>query len=433
MREFRALIRYLNIGKSRHFPAPRRFRRQIRTSYSILLVLCLLTAYAGASSLVYGGTKSAAISFATLGVLGIVALLHRAARHRTARVLTILSVNLAIFGISYFIPTNSNVSMFLLAFVGLPVIMMSWRESRFWMAFCSALPLVLWTILLVTNYGNGVYNELDPAVTKPFGYAHSFMVFALVMIEFLYYDGITQSYARAMRRSLRAEERANRAKTTFLRSMSHEMRTPLGAVLGAVDLLDQQYGANKDLKRLSTIIGDAGENLLQLTEKSMAYARITSGAVKPELGPADPLSLIDPVIERYREMISRKDINLEISKSNHNKVLVDPAMFTEVMAQIVDNAVTYTPDRGSVRVCIRDGAGGNVRLMVTDTGPGIPAQKHQDVFKPYERLDQTYGSKSGSGVGLTIARSYVRAMKGDIGLDGDVESGARIWIEIPAA
>jgi signal transduction histidine kinase len=82
---------------------------------------------------------------------------------------------------------------------------------------------------------------------------------------------------------------------------------------------------------------------------------------------------------------------------------------------------------------IRDGKSGAVRLMVSDTGPGIPKQNHRAAFKPYERLEQTYGTKSGGGVGLTIARSYVHAMHGEIGLEREPSDGTHVWIEVPAA
>jgi len=426
-------MKYLNIGKSPLFPAPRRFRRQVRTSYSVLLVLALLSLYSVLSNLIFASYNTALIASGTVGALGAAAWLHHIGRHTLARFVMLTSVNLAVFLSSFFLPQNSNMSMFLLAFIGLPFIVMSWRENRPMMAYFCALPMVLWIMLMVTNYGNGAYFELDPQITALFGYSHSIMVFAFVMMEFFYYDRVTQNYSRALRRALRAEERANRAKTAFLRSMSHEMRTPLSAVLGAADLLEHHPKATPDIKRLAKIVADSGTDLLSLTEKSMAYARITAGNVDPDLSPADPLSLIDPVIERFRDKIDRKEISVEISKSNHHKVIVDPAMFTEVIAQIFDNALTYTPCQGSVRLQIRDGKSGAVRLMVSDTGPGIPKQNHRAAFKPYERLEQTYGTKSGGGVGLTIARSYVHAMHGEIGLEREPSDGTHVWIEVPAA
>lgn len=432
-----SVIRRLNIGNSRIFPAPQRYRRQVRTSYSVVLILMLLAFYSGATNVFFGGFYSGIASGVAIAGFLFSGYLHHIGRHTLARVNLLVFANLSTFAAAFFLDPNSNIALFLLAFVGLPFIVMSWRERRkVTLALCT-LPLVLWIILMVTNYGNGAFVEIDPEVSAIFGYSQSIMVFALVAIEFAYYDWVTQNYSRAMRRSLRNEERANKAKTTFLRSMSHEMRTPLNAILGASDLLAHHPRATPDIKRLARIIDDAGSDILSLTEKSMAYGRITAGNYETRSEAADPLGLIEPITERFRDKIERKDIALEISKTNHRKVLVDSIMFTEAMTQIVENAVAYTPNHGKIRLSIEDGPSGFVRLMVSDTGPGIPEARRHQVFRPYERLDQTYGTKSGSGVGLTIAKSYIDAMGGRIGLDkGNSEGstiGTHVWVEVPVA
>ena len=433
----KSVIRRLNIGNSRIFPAPQRFRRQVRTSYSVVLILVALAVYAGATNLFFGGVYAGLTSgFAILGFL-FSGYLHHRGRHTWARVNMLVVANLSIFVAAFLLDPNSNIALFLLSFVGLPFIVMTWRERRNVMIALCVLPLVLWIVLMVTNYGNGAFVEIDPAVSAIFGYGQSIMVFALVAIEFAYYDWVTHNYSRALQRSLRNEERANKAKTTFLRSMSHEMRTPLNAILGATDLLAHHPRATPDIKRLARIIDDAGSDILSLTEKSMAYARITAGNYETHCEAADPLGLIEPITERFRDKIERKDIALEISKTNHRKVLVDSIMFTEAMTQIIENAVAYTPSHGKIRLSIEDGPSGFVRLMVSDTGPGIPETRQHQVFRPYERLDQTYGTKSGSGVGLTIAKSYIDAMGGRIGLDkGNSEGstiGTHVWVEVPVA
>ncbi|MEC7961726.1 MAG: hypothetical protein VX201_00485, partial [Pseudomonadota bacterium] len=123
-------MKYLNIGKSPLFPAPRRFRRQVRTSYSVLLILALLSLYSVLSNLIFASYNTALIASGAVGALGAAAWLHHIGRHTLARFVMLTSVNLAIFLSSFFLPQNSNMSMFLLAFIGLPFIVMSWRENR---------------------------------------------------------------------------------------------------------------------------------------------------------------------------------------------------------------------------------------------------------------------------------------------------------------
>lgn len=419
-------------GLSRFFPTPRRFRRQVRSSYTILPVLALLTFYSIISNLVYASYKTAFVGGITLTALLTATWLHHIGRHKSARFVMITTLNVSVFLASYFLPQNSNMSLFLLSFVGLPFIVMSWRENKAIMAYFCALPIVLWIILMLTNYGGGAYFELPPETTEIFGYGHSIMIFAIVLMEFLYYDSITKSYSRALRRSLRSEARANASKTAFLRSMSHEMRTPLGAVLGAADLLRDHPKAGPEVRDLARIIATSGNDLLSLTEKSMAYAQIASGALAPNLEPTDPHPILTSIVERFRDKSDSKDIHVELSKTSDAKIQVDPSMLSEALVQIYDNALTYTPRGGSVTAMIMDASNDRVRLEICDTGPGIPDENHSDVFEPFERLGQTYGTQSGSGVGLTIARAYVKAMQGDIGLLQAPERGTHVWIELPA-
>nr|WP_255723104.1 HAMP domain-containing sensor histidine kinase [Thalassobius sp. Cn5-15] len=270
------------------------------------------------------------------------------------------------------------------------------------------------------------------------------MIFALITAQFFYYDRVTRDYAQALQRSLRAQQQANKAKTTFLRSMSHEMRTPLGAILGSVDLLRERADAPQQPRlpaeaELVDIIAKSSNDLLSLTEKSTSFAQITAGDLSPQLQTLSLLSVLSPVLKRFEDQITQKQLQISVlTEALHNGattprdlITADPRMLGDALLQVFENAMTYTPVGGQITIQLDPPSDDFLSLCICDSGPGIPEDSRENVFEPYERLGQAYGSQSGGGVGLTIARAYIRAMNGDIGLDQPQDGGTRVWIRLP--
>jgi signal transduction histidine kinase len=422
---------------------PSQYRRLVvQTTDRILLIVLALSVYAITSNLYYGAMRMVVTALVTFSCLLLALILHRSGYHTPARFILLTSLNVAIFIGSFFLPTNSNLSMFLLSFIGLPFMVMSWWDNRPMMIYFCTLPLVLWTTLMLTNYGNGQYFELSPEITQLFGYSHSIMVFASITLQFVHYDRVTRNYSVALRSSLEAQKRANSAKTAFLRSMSHEMRTPLGAILGAADLLQNSPDAKADINELTKIITSSGNDMLSLTEKSTSFARVTAGDLEPHPEPVSLTALLGRVLSRFQDKIADKEIQLNLTNASEGAAtnienlhaLADPAMLSEALSQVFENALTYTPHGGAVTLTLSSTASAEtLRLIVTDTGPGIAEHQREAVFEPYERLDQAYGSQSGGGVGLTIARAYLTAMGGQILLEEAQEGGTRVLIDLPTA
>lgn len=243
----------------------------VQTTDRILLIVLGLTVYSVTSNLYFSAMRMVTTGLVAFALFLLALWLHRSGRHTVAQVLLLGTLNLAIFTGSFFLPTSSNLSMFLLTFVGLPFMMMSRQENPTMMgAFC-ALPLILWITLIVSNYGDGQFIEVRPEVAQVYGYSHSIMVFAMIALQFFHYDRIRRSYAQALRGALAAQKQANAGKTAFLRSMSHEMRTPLGAILGAADLLRSAEGGKRDIEALATIIMTSGQDMLSLSDKSTSF------------------------------------------------------------------------------------------------------------------------------------------------------------------
>lgn len=410
---------------------PTQFERQIRTSYVVLLILATLAVYSLIANMLLRVPTPTLLSVVALVSFGVTALLHRRRWHMLGRVQMLLTADLLLFVDSYFEHPSSNISLVLLTFVGLPFIVFSWRENRLLVGALSAMPLVLWNILIFTNYGDLKYVEIDEETSRAFGYWHSTVVFFLVAAEFAYFDYVTHRYSKALRKSLAAEEKAGRAKTAFLSSMNHEIRTPLNAIIGSADLLRTHPEATPDIRRLADYIDRAGQNILTMSEKSLTYTKLISSPIDVSLSAEDPMELIQAELARFETLIRSKDLKVETRQICADPVLADPKLLSKVLAQLIDNAAKYLPQHGTVKFIVAQGVDGTIRISIKDNGPGIPIEMREQVFQPFERLQQTLGTQSGGGVGLTIAKTYVEAMGGDIGIAPISSGGTHVWVELP--
>nr|WP_246525391.1 HAMP domain-containing sensor histidine kinase [Thalassovita aquimarina] len=297
----------------------------------------------------------------------------------------------------------------------------------------SALPLLLWNILVFTNYGDLKYIEIDEETSRGFGYWHAALVFFFVAAEFAYFDYVTHKYSQALRKSLAAEEQASRAKSAFLASINHEIRTPLNAILGGSDLLHAHPQATPDIRRLADYIDRAGQDILSMTEKCLTYTTLISAPIEVTLRPEAPMALVRAELAPFDAVLRSKGITVETRQDCSDLVMADASLLSKVLGQLIDNAGKYLPEKGTIRLIVANGADDKLRISVEDNGPGIPAEKHEQVFQPFERLDQSLGTKSGGGIGLTIARTYVEAMGGDIGIASAPGGGTHVWVELPRA
>jgi PAS domain S-box-containing protein len=246
----------------------------------------------------------------------------------------------------------------------------------------------------------------------------------------LYYEGTVEDITQ--RKRVEEVERANKAKSEFLSRVSHELRTPLNAILGFGQLLERQNPTETQRPRIRHIL-NAGKHLLGLINEVLDISRIESGRMQLSLEPVCAADAITEALDLMRPLAGQRSVQLSTLASFDNSVFVlaDRQRFKQVLLNLLANAVKYTPVSGTVSVSHNANGDENVRIVVHDTGPGIPNEKLERLFTPFERLGAEQSNVEGTGLGLALSQRLMQAMGGSIGVESTVGKGSTFWLELP--
>lgn len=260
------------------------------------------------------------------------------------------------------------------------------------------------------------------------------VLFAVILIaggSFAYLR-LRAAHAR-VRASLAAAEEANRAKSRFLATMSHEIRTPMTAVLGYTDMLIAT-GLRPDQEQFAREVNQATTSLLAMLTDVLDYSRSLSGSIPIQHQPFDPVAVIDDSVAAVLLQAESKSLELvsTIDASLPSELIGDAARLRHMILNLIANAVKFT-SKGWVKVSARYEAGPrNLRIVVADSGLGIPADKQQLIFLPFTQVDSTHQrSHGGIGLGLAIVSDFCRQMGGTISVISREGAGAEFVLEVP--
>lgn len=228
-------------------------------------------------------------------------------------------------------------------------------------------------------------------------------------------------------------EKANHAKSEFLSSMSHELRSPLNAILGFAQLLESSTPPPSATQKSRIVqIVQAGWYLLDLINEILDLATIESGKLSLLIEDIpisamllDCQTMIEPQAEQHGIRMSFPAPDMSYL------VAADRIRLKQVLINLLSNAIKYNLPEGLVEITYQAHADKHIRISVRDSGPGLSEQQIAQLFQPFNRLGQENSKKEGTGIGLVVCKRLVELMGGEIGVESTVGCGSVFWLTLP--
>jgi len=277
----------------------------------------------------------------------------------------------------------------------------------------------------VVSYNATTFYDRDRTLQGVFGVARD-------VTERKRFEQALQETNVEMESAKSAAEKANLAKSDFLSGMSHELRSPLNAILGFAQLMATASPTPSDLQKESiTQILQAGWHLLNLINEILDLSVVESGKVSLSL---EPVSLSDVLSECQTMMeaqAQQRGIRMTFPKFEQPKfVWADQTRLKQIVINLLSNAIKYNQDNGQVTVDYTAMSSDRIRISFKDTGAGLTPDKKAQLFQPFNRLGQEAGSVAGTGIGLVVTKQLVELMGGFLGVDSTVGEGSAFWFEL---
>jgi PAS domain S-box-containing protein len=229
-------------------------------------------------------------------------------------------------------------------------------------------------------------------------------------------------------------EKANLAKSDFLSSMSHELRSPLNAILGFAQLMESDSPPPTPAQKESIAqILQAGWHLLKLIDEILDLAKVEAKQVPLS---REPVSLAEVMIEcqgMIEPQAQQRGIHMIFPRFGMQYfVLADRVRVKQVLINLLSNAIKYNISQGTVEVKCDEITPGRIRVSVRDTGAGLSPEQMAQLFQAFNRLGQEASGEEGTGIGLVVAKRLVELMEGEIGVESSVGMGCVFWFELPS-
>lgn len=229
--------------------------------------------------------------------------------------------------------------------------------------------------------------------------------------------------------------RANEAKSTFLSNMSHDIRTPMNAIVGFTELATRHIGDPERVEEYLSKIKTSGNHLLNLINDVLDMGRIEQGKLSLDEGPCDLNEVFAALEEILAPEVESKQLEFDVTTElTHSEVLCDKVKLNQILMNLLSNSVKFTPAGGTVRLSLtelpaNDIESGCYRVIVSDTGIGMAPEFLEQIYDPFEReRTQTISGIQGSGLGMAIVKNLVNMMGGTIQVESEVGVGTTFTV-----
>ncbi len=245
-------------------------------------------------------------------------------------------------------------------------------------------------------------------------------------------------HSQQLAEALQAAQIASESKTTFLSNMSHDIRTPMNAVLGFASLLSKDAENPAKVREYTQKILSSGQHLLSLINDILDVSKIESGKVVlnlEEFSLNDVISSVDAIIQPMAKA-KKQDFHLEVSGVRHERLIGDETRINQILINLLSNAVKYTPEGGHIRFRIielkqRSSQYEHIRMEVEDDGYGMTPEYLETIFDAFTRAENSTTNKvQGTGLGMAITKSIVELMGGTIEVFSEVDRGSLFRVDL---
>ena len=243
--------------------------------------------------------------------------------------------------------------------------------------------------------------------------------------------------AQSFNTMTRAVEASQRSQRDFVANVSHELKTPLTSIQGfAQAILDGTAGDGQAIRRATSVILGEAERLSRVVGRLLDLTRLESGEVSMTWNSVDLATLVRASADHFALLAEKRQVCLALDLPGSVGIIGDGDRLTEVLTNLVDNALTHTDPGGRVGLAVADADDDSVTISVTDTGRGIPAEDLPRIFERFYQVDksrsrQTTAGQPGVGLGLAIVSEIIRAHSGRVNVESVLGVGSRFTVTLP--
>ena len=227
----------------------------------------------------------------------------------------------------------------------------------------------------------------------------------------------------------------DQAKTNFIATVSHELKTPISSIKMSLKLLqDQRVGTlNEEQKNLLAHIRDDSQRLLTITGELLEMSQVETGNIQLNFKAVQPQEVVEAATEALRFAAEQKQIDFHIYlPSGLSPILADLDKTAWVLMNFLSNAIRHSPEKSVIEISAKEDKSRKlIEFSVKDEGKGIESRYQQRIFDRYFQVPTNGQTKTGTGLGLAISKEFIDAQNGHIGIESELGSGSRFWFQLP--